>query len=62
MSKTRKAIISLPKATIFSILGAVVTYLVSRGYIGTAESDLFSAILVALGATANAITRSKDVS
>jgi len=43
------------KATIFSILGAIVVFLLGRGYIQQDLADLISAILVILGAGVNAV-------
>lgn len=43
------------KATIFAILGAIVVFLLGRGYIQQDLADLISAILVILGAGVNAV-------
>ncbi len=44
------------KTTIAAILGAILVYLQGRGYIQTDTATLISAIMVALGLTANVAT------
>ena len=41
------------KSTIFTIVALIITYSLTKGYIGDAEAILFNSILVALGFSAN---------
>ncbi len=49
-----KRIHAFPKTTVATIVGAVVTYCLGKGWIGADEANLLSAVLVALGLTVNA--------
>jgi hypothetical protein len=57
MSKTKKALIALPKTTIMAIIGAIIIYGVGKGWIGQDEAELISSLMVALGLSVNAVTR-----
>lgn len=61
MDKIILQISRLPKTTIASILGAVNTYLVARGYIDADTAVLISSILVALGLWVNIATNNWKV-
>lgn len=47
------------KTTIGTVLGAIVTYCLGKGYIGADEANLLSVVLVSLGLTANIINAKK---
>ncbi len=45
------------KTTIATIIGALVVFLIGRGYIAQDVAELISAIMIALGLTANITTK-----
>lgn len=51
----------LPKTSIASILWAINTYLVAKGYIDPATATLVSSILVALGVSINIATNNGKI-
>lgn len=53
----KKFLNSLPKTSIATFAGAVLTYCQAKGYLGGEEAMLVSQIMLALGITVNVISK-----
>lgn len=53
----KELLIKIPKTSVAAASGAIITYCLGKGYIGPDEANLLSALLLALGISANVVTR-----